>query len=174
MKATQLIEKNYKLDPFIKPNVNEAFEFFRLYNETKGEQIQGAFWYDGRNKVYSNVKIDEGRTTVKVNRRQFRGQDEFFADLRLTKQFDHIAVSNCWDYIGNMGNYTGERPSIEIITALDCLIKVISFILQVIFLFFLSSTIPRFTRLELAQTSFQMPPIHMILAMGNVLSLAFL
>ena len=129
MKATQLIRKNCKLDPFIKPNVNEAFEFFRLYNETKDEQIQGAFWYDGRNKVYSNVKIDDGRTTVKVNRRQYRGQEEFFADLRMTKQFDHIAVSNCWDYIGNMGNYSGERPSIEIITALDCLIKVIHLIL---------------------------------------------
>ena len=108
----------------MKPNVNEAFEFFRLYNETKGEEIKGVFWYDGRNKVYSNVKIDEGRTTVKVNRREYRGNEEFFVDLRLTKQFDHLAVSNCWDYIANAGNHIGERPSIEIITALDCLIKV--------------------------------------------------
>ena len=73
-----------------------------------------------------------------------------------------------------MGNYSGERPSTEIITALDCLVKVIHFILQEIFHSFLFSTIPRFTRLELAQTSFQMPLIHMILAMGNVPSLAFL
>ena len=60
---------------------------------------------------------------VPVNRQEYRGNEQFTVHLHFTKQLDPVAFEQCREYLRNVGNFDGPRPALEIITAMDCLIK---------------------------------------------------
>ena len=91
--------------------------------QQQANQDKCLVWYDGRNKAYSLKKLDKTEFQVPVRRQEYRGNEQFTVHLRLTKQLDPQSVQQYKEYLRCSSDYNGPRPSQEIVTALDCLIK---------------------------------------------------